>query len=101
METIPNTNLPKIADCKPVAVTVVPGKIYSWCTCGLSEKQPFCDGTHKRIEPVINEQGESVLPYKSLKTEFDKEEEVWFCMCKHTKTPPFCDGTHKTLKKEG
>jgi CDGSH-type Zn-finger protein len=79
-------------------VKVIPGKIYAWCTCGLSEKQPFCDGAHKRIEPIINEQGESVMPYRSLKVEFDKEEEVWFCQCKHTKTPPFCDGTHNSLK---
>ncbi|MFN8242532.1 MAG: CDGSH iron-sulfur domain-containing protein [Ferruginibacter sp.] len=100
MEQIPNKNLPKIAASGPVAVKVVPGKIYSWCTCGLSEKQPFCDGTHKRIEPVINEQGEPVLPFKSLKVEFEKEEEVWFCQCKHTKNPPFCDGSHKQFKQE-
>ena len=100
MDIIPNINLPRIAKCEPAMVKVIPGKIYSWCTCGLSEKQPFCDGAHKRIEPVINEQGESVLPYRSLKVEFDKEEEVWFCQCKHTKTPPFCDGTHRTLKAE-
>lgn len=98
MEIIPNINLPKIAKCEPIMVNVVPGKIYSWCTCGLTEKHPFCDGTHKCIAPVINEQGETVLPYRSLKVEFEKEEEVWFCQCRQTKTPPFCDGTHNTLK---
>ena len=97
---IPNENLPHIYKCEPAMVKVVPGKIYAWCTCGLSEKQPFCDGTHKKIEHTINEHNEPVLPYRSLKVEFEKEEEVWFCQCKHTKTPPFCDGTHKFLLKE-
>ncbi len=97
-EPIPNKNLPNIAKCEPALVKVVPGKIYSWCTCGLSETEPFCDSTHKRIEPNINELGEKVLPFRSLKVQFEKEEEVWFCQCKQTSTPPFCDGTHNTLK---
>ena len=100
METIPNKDLPKVAACEPALVKVVPGKIYSWCTCGLSEKQPFCDGAHKRIETTVNELGETVMPFKSLKVEFEKEEEVWLCQCKHTSTPPFCDGSHKQFKKE-
>ena len=80
--------LPKIAECYPQMIKTEPGKVYSWCSCGLSEKQPFCDSAHKNIEG---------MPYKSVKVQFDKEEEVWFCRCKHTKTPPFCDGTHKKL----
>jgi CDGSH-type Zn-finger protein len=98
MEMIPNKNLPHVAKKEPVMVKVEAGKIYAWCTCGLSEKQPFCDGTHKRIEPTINEQGESVMPYKSLRVEFEEEKEVWFCQCKQTKNPPYCDGSHKNLK---
>ena len=97
MEMIPNNNLPKIAKTEPQMVEVIPEKKYAWCTCGLSEKQPFCDGTHKRIEPTINEAGESILPFKSLVVEFEKEEEVWFCQCKQTKTPPYCDGSHNKL----
>jgi CDGSH-type Zn-finger protein len=98
MEMIPNENLPHIAKNEPAMVNVIPGKIYAWCTCGLSEKQPFCDGTHKRIEPTINELGETVMPFKSLKIEFEEEKEVWFCQCKQTKTPPYCDGSHNKLK---
>ena len=97
MEMIPGEHLPRIARCEPQAVNVVPGKIYSWCTCGLSKKQPFCDGSHKCLEPVLNDQGEKVLPYRSLKIEFEKEETLWFCQCKQTKNPPFCDGSHKEL----
>ena len=98
MEMIPNKDLPRVAKTEPASINVIPGKIYAWCTCGLSEKQPFCDGTHKKIEHPINEQNEPILPYKSLKVEFEKEEEVWFCQCKQTKNPPFCDGSHNKLK---
>jgi CDGSH-type Zn-finger protein len=99
MEMIPNEGFPRVAKAEPACVKVEPGKIYAWCTCGLSEKQPFCDGSHKRIEPTINEQGEAVMPYKSLKVQFEEEKEVWFCQCKHTKNPPYCDGSHREFKK--
>lgn len=95
---IPNVGLPKVAKASPACVKVQAAKTYAWCTCGLSEKQPFCDGAHKRIEPSINELGESVMPYKSLKVQFEKEEEVWLCQCKQTKNPPYCDGSHNKLK---
>ena len=70
---IPHTGKPVAAACEPVMVKVEPGKVYSWCTCGISEKQPFCDSRHKYLEG---------MPYRSLKLTFDKEEEVWFCQCK-------------------
>ena len=38
---------PNIAQKAPFPVQVEEGKSYSWCTCGKSEKQPFCDGAHK------------------------------------------------------
>ena len=88
MELIPNEGFPRIAHCEPAGIVVEPGKVYSWCTCGLSEKQPFCDNAHRNIEST---------PYRSIKVLFDKEEEVWFCQCKQTKTPPFCDESHKKV----
>ena len=97
METIPNEGLPRIAHCEPAAVTVEPGKVYSWCTCGLSEKQPFCDNAHRNI--VQRTPSGEDTPYRSIKVMFDKPEEVWFCQCKQTKTPPFCDDSHKTLSR--
>jgi CDGSH-type Zn-finger protein len=90
MEQFPDTGKPFPAECHPIAIKVEPGKTYSWCTCGLSEKQPFCDSRHKYIDN---------MPFRSLKVVFDKEEEVWFCQCKMTSTPPFCDGTHHEVKK--
>jgi CDGSH-type Zn-finger protein len=32
----------------PFAVQVEQGKDYWWCACGLSQSQPFCDGSHKK-----------------------------------------------------
>ena len=89
MDTIPNENLPKAAVLEPCCFKAEAGKNVAWCTCGLSEKQPFCDGRHKQIEG---------MPYRSLKVTFEKDEEVWLCQCKQTKTPPYCDGSHRTIQ---
>ena len=89
---------PTIAKCEPTCVKVEPGKVYAWCTCGLSQKQPFCDGTHKTL--WYEENGETVMTFKSQKIQFEEEQEIWLCNCKHTKNPPFCDGTHNTLKNQ-
>lgn len=91
MELIPQEGLPRIAECEPAGITVEPGKVYSWCSCGLSEKEPFCDNSHRNVEG---------LPFRSVKVVFEKATEIWFCQCKQTKTPPFCDGTHKTLPEK-
>ena len=66
----------------PIAVDVVKGKNYAWCSCGLSKSQPFCDGSHKGSEfnPVI---------YKAEETK-----KVFLCACKQTNNQPFCDGSH-------
>ncbi|PIC41356.1 hypothetical protein B9Z55_008804 [Caenorhabditis nigoni] len=37
----------KPAEAKSRRVRLEAGKTYHWCSCGLSVKQPFCDGTHK------------------------------------------------------
>ena len=34
----------------PIGIDVLEGKSYFWCTCGISSKQPFCDGSHKGTE---------------------------------------------------
>ena len=30
----------------PVKVKLEEGNSFSWCTCGRSENQPYCDGSH-------------------------------------------------------
>ena len=71
----------------PYKIKVEKGKIYFWCSCGLSQKQPFCDGSHKK-------EGK----FKSIKYLAEESEELDFCGCKRTERPPFCDGTHSWFK---
>jgi len=77
---------PVIAQRAPIAIDVEAGKIYFWCACGKSQKQPFCDGSHK---------GTGFTP---IKYEAEEAREVFFCCCKHSKSAPICDGSHKTLE---
>lgn len=37
---------PVIADNKPTKVKLEKDEEYLFCTCGRSDKQPFCDGSH-------------------------------------------------------
>jgi CDGSH-type Zn-finger protein len=38
------------AQKEPYKVTVKGGRSYFWCACGRSNRQPFCDGSHKGTE---------------------------------------------------
>tara|TARA_B100000029_G_C17553176_1_gene950823 strand:- start:1289 stop:1531 length:243 start_codon:yes stop_codon:yes gene_type:complete len=70
----------------PYKVKVEKDKTYFWCSCGLSKKQPFCDGSHKK---------ETYL--KPVKYLAKTDKEVWLCGCKRTKHQPFCDGSHSKI----
>lgn len=85
----------KIFATQPTVVQVEEGKTYAWCTCGFSLKNPLCDGAHKQL--AIEENGETIMPFKSLKFTATETGEVWLCNCKQTKNPPYCDGSHKLL----
>ena len=39
----------------PIGINVLEGNSYYWCACGLSKKQPFCDGSHKEttFKPLL------------------------------------------------
>jgi len=76
---------PAIAQRKPCLVQVEAGKTYFWCACGLSAKQPFCDGSHQTTDFV------------PLKWVADETAEKLFCACKQTAEQPFCDGSHNRL----
>ena len=67
----------------PFKVMVEKYKTYFWCSCGLSNKQPFCDGSHKKDQK-----------YKPVKYIAEEKKEVFFCGCKKTQHQPFCDGSH-------
>uniref|UniRef100_A0A8C6NXQ4 Iron-binding zinc finger CDGSH type domain-containing protein n=1 Tax=Nothobranchius furzeri TaxID=105023 RepID=A0A8C6NXQ4_NOTFU len=66
----------------PVKLTA--GKLYAWCACGHSKKQPFCDGAHASKAPGI----------KPVRFTPDKDKAVLLCACKQTKNQPYCDGSH-------
>ncbi|MFT5134126.1 MAG: CDGSH-type Zn-finger protein [Gammaproteobacteria bacterium] len=74
-----------VAQKSPIAVEVEEGKSYYWCSCGLSSKQPFCDGSHKET---------SFTPMKYDATESTTK---YFCACKQTGNQPLCDGAHKSI----
>ena len=79
-------NEPISAQKSPYKVVLEEGQKYAFCTCGLSKKQPYCDGAHK-------EAGE--LKPKDFVAE--KSGEMFLCGCKRTGAAPYCDGTHKTI----
>ncbi|MFP5041415.1 CDGSH iron-sulfur domain-containing protein [Parasediminibacterium sp. JCM 36343] len=89
------SDYPKVFTPYPTSIVVEKGKTYAWCTCGLSAKNPFCDGSHKTL--ATEEDGQLNMPFKSLKFTAEEDGEVWLCNCKHTKNAPFCDGSHKTI----
>nr|XP_057921363.1 CDGSH iron-sulfur domain-containing protein 3, mitochondrial-like isoform X2 [Doryrhamphus excisus] len=68
----------------PYRVKMCAGKRYSWCACGHSKKQPYCDGAHKTKAPGIS----------PLRFTPNKDKTVMLCGCKQTKDAPYCDGTH-------
>ncbi len=74
-------DLPHRAADRPFPVVVEPGKKYSWCSCGLSKTQPFCDHSH------------SGTGMHSVKFDFTEQKTVYFCGCKQSKTG-LCDGSH-------
>lgn len=74
-----------IAQKSPYKVDVEAGKSYYWCACGKSQKQPFCDGSHKGSE------------FAPVKFDALESKAVFFCGCKHSSKAPLCDGTHSKL----
>ncbi|WP_019627000.1 glutamate synthase-related protein [Thioalkalivibrio sp. ALJT] len=73
---------PIIAAVEPRGVELKRGEEYAFCRCGLSQDQPFCDGSH---------QGTGIVP---LVFAAEEDGEVYLCQCKQSGNLPYCDGTH-------
>ena len=75
----------KVAGETPQMEDLESGKIYAWCSCGHSSRQPWCNGAHTGtgLQPEVFKAKES--------------KKAAMCMCKQTKTPPYCDGSHTGL----
>ncbi|HBF61983.1 MAG TPA: glutamate synthase [Gammaproteobacteria bacterium] len=76
---------PDIPQKNPLPVDVEEGRKYFWCSCGKSDRQPFCDGSH---------QGTEFLPLTYVA---ETTRTLYFCACKHTRGAPLCDGSHNSL----
>ncbi len=77
-------NEPTIAAKEPAVLDLEPGTHY-WCSCGLSKKQPYCNGAHK---------GTGFTP---LAFTIAEKKQAVLCQCKRTGNAPYCDGTHESL----
>ena len=75
---------PTIAQKSPYLVELEAGD-YWFCSCGNSQNQPFCDGSH---------QGTDMTP---IKLTIEKKQKAALCGCKHSNNLPFCDGSHQDL----
>jgi len=76
---------PDIPQKTPLPVDVEEGRKYFWCSCGKSDRQPFCDGSH---------QGTEFLPLTYVA---ETTRTLYFCAFKHTRGAPLCDGSHNSL----
>jgi len=70
---------------EPYKVEVEAGESYFWCACGMSNNQPFCDGSHK---------GSEFTPFKYVA---ETSKTVPFCGCRTSGNAPLCDGSHRAL----
>ena len=76
----------KATQSEPYRVEVEAGKTYYWCQCGLSSKQPFCDGSHKDSE------------FSPVAYEAEETQKIAFCGCRKSSNTPLCDGTHRKIE---
>ena len=78
-------SLPVMAQKGSYKVEVEAGKSYWWCSCGRSQTQPYCDGSHKGTE--FQPKMFTAAAHLTL----------YLCGCKRTTDAPYCDGTHAML----
>jgi CDGSH-type Zn-finger protein len=71
---------------EPICVEETPGK-KSYCTCGWSQKLPYCDGSHNRMQTGC----------KPIRVEITEPGTKWICQCHQSRDLPWCDGTHNRL----
>jgi len=65
--------------CRYYEFRLEKGKTYFYCTCGLSKRNPFCDGSH------------GGTPFKALPLTVSETKQYKLCTCTKSCTKPFCD----------
>eukprot|EP00826_Nyctotherus_ovalis_P008883 TRINITY_DN1230_c0_g2_i1.p1 TRINITY_DN1230_c0_g2~~TRINITY_DN1230_c0_g2_i1.p1 ORF type:complete len:197 (+),score=52.13 TRINITY_DN1230_c0_g2_i1:90-680(+) len=74
--------LPVVPQLEPYEFKeLIPNKTYFWCGCGISTKQPFCEGKHH----------ESIFKAVSFKVDETNNKNVKLCGCKQSSKKPYCD----------
>ncbi len=71
---------------QPYVIAEEPGDKY-YCACGKSENQPYCDGSHERLN----------TGKEPIKVTIEEKKNVAWCGCRQSSNLPFCDGTHSKL----
>lgn len=84
-EALQGLHLPRVDCVEPALLALSGGQSYLWCSCGLSRRQPFCDGSHA---------GTGLRPLRFTPA---RNQIFWLCNCKYTRTPPYCDAAHNRL----
>ncbi len=67
----------------PYVMDVKAGEYY-WCSCGESQKQPYCDGAHQSKK----------TGKQPVRVVIEAAKKVAWCGCKESGNKPFCDGSH-------
>ncbi|MEK7288507.1 MAG: CDGSH iron-sulfur domain-containing protein, partial [Elusimicrobiota bacterium] len=65
---------PKITQRAPYVREEQPGK-KAWCACGHSQKQPYCDGAHARLNTGI----------APIAVEIAQAKKIAWCGCRRSK----------------
>lgn len=71
-----------------MAIQVIKGNQYKWCTCGYSKSMPTCDNAHREFSDK-----------KSLKFIAEQSQTIYLCGCSETQTPPYCDNSNNCKRK--
>ena len=85
-----NDEQPRVAKRRSFKVELKKGETYYYCTCGYSDNQPFCDGSHSKV-------GSDFRPLKYTHEEEDTKRGMCGCKRNTLEKGPFCDGSHKTI----
>jgi len=77
----PGENAPLVLQQGPYVVQVEAGVDYRWCSCGMTNTEPWCDDSHvgTDFEPI-----EFTAPISG---------EYHMCGCKESENAPYCFGT--------
>lgn len=66
----------------PIKASLKADTKYAYCSCGHSQKFPYCDGYHRGTS------------YKPVKFFLPSDAEVLLCGCGKSHKKPYCDGSH-------